>query len=609
MKLRFPFIFLLIIFLAIGFLGITLPAQAQNVGFEASVDRKSVTLGDAIQLSLTVYGNQQASALKLPEIDGFQSRYLGPSTSVSIINGKHSSSVSHRYLLFPQKIGTFQIPALQIELGGKTYSSNPIAIDVVESNEQVKSDDQSSTAPSANVQDKVFLTMQANKNSVYLNEKIDISVKLFVSQVALRDISFPEINTEGFVAEQIAQPSQSKELKDGAYYDTVEFYLTLYPVREGGLSVGPAKVDANILYKKQRQRGSFFDEFGMMDDGFFGDLFGSYEKYPITFQADPLKINVKPLPQPVPNNFSSAVGQFNFTVTASPKKVNVGDPITVRMDLSGNGNLKNVKMPVFSENDEFKVYDPQIKEEEGSKILEQVLIPKKENITHIPAIQFTYFDVNAGVYQTLTRGPFEISVSPAKEQQPLNVIALPNTPMATETKDQLGRDIVFIKDSPGKFTPIGKALYKNIFFLAVVILYTIVIVLFFVFYKRKERVRTDLVYAKRLKAPAKARKGLKKIYQLIHEGKEKQFYDGLFEFLKEYLHYKLAVSEGSVTAHEIQDSLLKKGVSELLSKKISAAFAECEAIRYGALSSDKTKMQESCQALKEIVDALERLNL
>lgn len=595
--------------MVLGSLSIAFPAIAKDVGFEASVDHKNVTLDTAVQLSLTVYGQQQTSALELPEIDGFRSKYLGPSTSVSIINGKHSSSVSYRYLLFPQKIGTFQIPPLEIELEGKVYSSQPIAIEVVESKEQLENEDQPSATTPVNIQDKVLLTMEANKKKVYLNEKIDVTIKIFVSQVALRDINFPQVNADGFLAEQISEPSQGRQLKDGVYYDVVEFHLILYPIRQGLLSIGPAKVDANILYKRKQQRGSFFDNFGMTSDDLFGDFFGGYEKYPITFQSAPLAINVEPLPQPAPRNFSSAVGQFNLTVTASPKKVNVGDPITVRMVLSGNGNLKNVDMPVFTENNNFKVYDPQIKEEEGSKTLEQVLIPKKENITQIPAVEFTYFDVDAGAYQTLARGPFEISVSPAREQQPLNVVALPTTSAAAAVKDELGRDIVFIKDSPGRFTPKGRALYGNVFFLAIVTLYTISLVAFFVFYKRKERVRTDLVYAKRLKAPAKAKRGLKKVYQIMDQGKEKQFYDGLFEFLKEYLHYKLAISEGSVTAQGVQYSLQQKGVPQGLSEKIGSVFAECEAVRYGAFLSDKTKMQQSYDALKEIVDALERLNL
>jgi len=105
-------------------------------------------------------------------------------------------------------------------------------------------------------------------------------------------------------------------------------------------------------------------------------------------------INVLPLPlEERPVEFSGAVGQFDYNVSVSPNKIKVGDPITLRMTVIGKGNLAAIDMPKIPLDAEFKLYDPQIFEKDNIKKSEQVLIPKHENISEVPALQFSYFDL------------------------------------------------------------------------------------------------------------------------------------------------------------------------------------------------------------------------
>src|SRR3989338_10935035 len=108
------------------------PLAAEDITFETEVNAPQVALDDSLQLTLRITGTQNVSPIELPAIDGFTSRFIGPATSVSIINGQSSVTKSFIYVLYPQRTGKFTIPAFTLELEGKKYTSAPVEIDVVD---------------------------------------------------------------------------------------------------------------------------------------------------------------------------------------------------------------------------------------------------------------------------------------------------------------------------------------------------------------------------------------------------------------------------------------------------------------------------------------------
>ena len=575
---------------------------AEDVSFEASVDRKIVSLSSVIELTLTIHGTQEVGVFELPDIEGFRKKYIGPSTSVSIVNGQYSSSVAYKYLLFPKEIGRSKIPSLQIELKGSVYTTKTIIVEVVEEDKSKSLDATQTSSVPAEIEDRVFLEIEIDKKDVYLNEKIPVSIKLFASNVALRDISPPELEQIGFFVEEAPQPEQYKELVDGIYYHVVEFKATMYPTRIGELVLGPAQMACTLLYKRQASRGSF----GMFQDSFFGDFFDRYEKYPMTILSNSVVVNVADLPPTPGGEASSAVGQFTFSVSVSPREVSVGDPVTIRMTLSGEGNLKGVSMPFFSTNENFKVYDPQIKEEGGVKVLEQVLIPKKEEIVEVPQVRFTYFDVEKGSYQTINQGPFLLEVKASKDKGRLQVIEL-DAKNEKSISDELGRDLVFIKDGPGRFVPRGSLGIPLRAITGMAVLYTLALAGLFIFFKQKQKIETDAVYAKRIKAPKRAKKELKNAYDFLNGSKSKEFYDAVFVLIKKYLSDKFMIAEGNMTTGEIEGLLKKKRISEKTIMQIKHLIEKCDMMRYGAVEDNTRDMQESYSMLQEVVNALDKI--
>ncbi|HPN88706.1 MAG TPA: BatD family protein [Candidatus Omnitrophota bacterium] len=588
------------------FCAITSLSLADDLSFQATVDANRVTLDSVVRLSLTIV-NAQPSSLELPSIDGFESRYIGPATQVSIINGQVTKSITHNYSLFPTKTGTFQIPALSITIDGKTLTSQAISIEVVDAQTQVPSQSTSQEGSAEKLEDKIFLILEKPRSDIYLGEKILVTIKLFVRGVSLRDIEFPEFDKAYVACDDYRQPNQYQKIIKGLSYDVVEFNIDCYATQLGTRVLGPATLKANLLYKTQKQRPSSFDSF-FGDSGFFDNFFDRSEKRPLAVRSQSETINILPLTeQGRPEDFSGGVGKFYFKMTASPLEVKAGDPITVVMNVSGEGNLKTVQLPAFKDTNDFKVYDPQIKEINGTKILEQVIIPKSEKVTAIPAVVFSYFDVGTKQYQTITQGPFPLKVEAPAEGQSFKIIepSAAITPFVPQ-EEKLGRDLIFIKESIGPLQFSSQYFY-NSFLLK--ILYALITIVFFVFYFYKiisNHLKKDVALARKLAAPQKARIGMKRMKQLINQQETKDYYDCLFKTLQEYFKDKFHLSSAMVSFTALEEIFKNKKVPQIIIDRVQRLFQECDEVRFASVAYNAEKVKASFNLCEEIIDYFER---
>ena len=579
---------------------------AEDINFRVTVDRNVVALGSSVQLTLTVEGTQHFDPIKLPELDGFDSRYLGPSSRLSIVNGRSSASISFIFNLYPTRTGDLEIPAFYIKYEEKEYKTDPIKIKVVDQAGAETGDPQGAISLS----DKIFLVLTSSKSQVYLGEKMPIHIRLFVSGLPVRNIQYPEFAHEGFMVEDYLEPKKSQRVVNGVAYDIIEFTTFVYPTQTGSLTIGPAKEVCDILSKSRSSRSGGFGD--IFDDDFFAGFFETYNTRSHTVESNPLRIEVIPLPQEGrPENFSGAVGDFQFDLTVSPKRIKVGDPLTVKMRISGQGNLKDVIMPSLKDQgiDEtsFKIYEPQIKQKDDGKELEQVVIPRSDKVSKFPAIQFNFFDVNDKRYVTKTQGPIALAVEKLSESEKMHVVGLSQDSMP-QAQEQLGRDVVFIKNLPGKFYPVGFALYKSKLVLFGIFLMVGIWTLLFFIYRFTHKLRTDEKFARRLIAPRKAKKQLAHARILMGQSRQKEYYDTLFKMLQDYLGNKFHMSPGSITTEKIENFILsRKGNPDAVISKIREVFEQSEMVRFAAIDLDQDKMQDCYRKAQEIIDYFERL--
>lgn len=579
---------------------------AGEINFEATVSRNIVSLGQSIQLNLVFEGAKDISAPELPAIDGFQSRYVGPSTMMSIVNGRMSSSITHMYRLIPLKTGKFTLGPFPFQQKGNTYISNDLMVEVIDSSSGRAATPNTQRGHASSLKDRVFLEMRTGKNKIYINEPVLLTIKLYIGGVRIRDIQYPEFTADGFSVEQFGKPKQYQENRGGVVYDVVEFTTEIFGTKADAFSLGPATLHANLVMKGERRgHSSPFDGFFGRDP--FEGFFGGYSTEPIELRSDAVELSVVALPEEGrPPGFHGSLGHFDFHMEAAPRRVKAGDPVTLKMTISGQGNLTTVKSPAVSGSEDYKVYDPQTVQEGKKKIFEQVVIPLKDTVREIPAVSFSFFDPESGEYRTISRGPLSISVAKPDTQEVATIIESAGTAQRPIAREDFGRDLIYIKGSPGTFRERGAYLYRNAIFL---MLHTIPLMIFvaaWIMKKRRERLSTDIEYARRLSAPKKASKGIREAGRFMEKGRPAEFYDSVFKTLREYIGDRFHMASAGITADVIDNALKEKGIDGQVLGRLRNVFRECDMARYAPAGLDAENMTKTLNDLKEIIDHCER---
>ncbi len=586
--------------LVLGLLIAAVSMAAEAVTFQADVDRRVIELGGSARLTLTATGVTAIEPITIPEIDGLKIQYLGPMTRVAVVNGQYSSSYSLVYQIMPLRTGEFEIPALALSVGGEEHTTEPIR---VEARSVAGSEPGVSGPQSERLSDRIFVVMGTPKERVYLHERIPVTVKLLVNNLQVRDVSLPSIQTGNFILDEWAKPVQYEQVINGVRYQILEFKTSAYATRVGHETLGPVSQTCQLIVKDDRRsrRGGFFD------DDFFDGLFSNYSTQAVTLAAEPLALEVVDVPRAAaPAGFSGAVGSFVFEMTVSPREVAVGDPVTVRMTLGGDGNLAAAEFPVLTENDDFKVYAPQVRVEGDKKILEQVVVPRHAGVTEYPAVGFVYFDPATGRFETHTAGPFPLTVRPAPEGVVADLAVRTGTQIPA-AEDAVGADIAFIHGSLGRLITrhdragavagrLGVALaVLGLLWLAGCCLYWF-----------SSRLSQDERLARQLKAPRYARHGLRKAERFLTAQEWPGFYDAVHETLQMYFGHKCHLPAGNVTAPEVARSLSAHGLEASLIDRVRNLFDECEAARYAHIVPDRDAARGLWELLRGAIDQVER---
>jgi len=586
--------------------------EARTIPFDVSVDQKEVSLGESVQMKMTFEGTQKVPAPQIPNEKGMESRYIGPSTMMSFVNGKMSRSITHVYVITPMQSGNYHLGPFRFNYGGNIYESNDLEIVVTDvisrgSNSAVQRSTLK-TEERTGIEDYVFLTMEVGKRKAYMNERIALTVRLFVNRFTVRDIQYPEFDHTGFSMDDYSKPRQYQKIIDGLVYDIIEFRTFIFGTRPGVFSIGPTTLDCNLLIKSKRgSRRSAFNDF--FQDDFFNGFFGRYEQRPITTEAPKIDISIMPLPdEGKPTDYSGALGDFTLDVSAEPTNVMVGDPITLTMKVKGDGNWATVSVPQLASVDGFKLYDPQVEGRQQSKVFEQVIIPTREEITEIPVINFSFFNTKTGAYETRTQKPIPITVTKSDDEK-VTLVERASVSGKTVVNEILGRDLIYIKETPGALRSVGDYWYTNRWYWLGHSIPPALFVLIGMLMRRRERLKTDEQYARRLYAPKQARQGIRQAEQLLHAGEVSAFYDAVFKTLQEYVGNKFHLPPGGITIDSLHTVFEEKAIAEEKREILDALFRACDNARYASSGLSRDDQQKIFSDLKDIIDYLERLKI
>jgi hypothetical protein len=604
--------YLTLLFIAL-FAAVTF-AFAEDIKFEASLDRQSVALGESAQLGLSFQGTQSMPAPDIGNISGLDIRYLGPSTMMTVINGQVSSSVTHMYTVIPLKVGQFQLGPFSFKYKNNSYSSNMVMLEVTAQTMPPARPVQGSAIENLDLGDKLFMKLDVGKTSAYVNELIPVKVKFYVNRMNLSDIQLPTFDQEGFSKIEFKEPKQYRERVGGLTYDVLEFNTNIFGTKAGEYKLGPAKIKCNLVVRKRLTRmPSAMDEYDSSPfRDSFDDFFTRYEKHAIELKSQDAKITIMPIPaEGRPKDFMGAVGDYQFIYSANPTKVKAGDPITVTMAINGTGNFNTVLSPKMESTEGFKVYEPQVKTEEHRKTFTLVLIPATELVTQIPKAVFSYFDPAQAIYKVITQGPIPLQVEKAKEEAQARIVGpAPVSERRGEAVDEeLARDIIYIKESPGPWLPKDYQIYKSWLFLVLTIVPPILLIILFVIQRKRFRLATDSAYAARLASFHYAKKGVNSLKRYLKPDEPKAFYEALFKVLQGYLGNRFNIPEAGTTYSEIERIAEGKGIDTDILRKIKKLFNICDEMRFAFQKTDIYKMRDNIKDMEEVIRYLERKKL
>jgi len=419
---------ILLFFIILGFsLTPLLPARPAAAGDDISVyaalDRLSFPVDRGAVLMVTVEGTSRNVEVKLPETPDIQVDSRGQSSKINMINGNVSSSVIYNYLVRVDKPGEYTIGPITVSVSGDDYTTAPVHFTATASELM----NESGTGAKDDI---AFIRVHTDGNH-YLSEIVPVTIKAyFTDRYQAQVNSLPTLTGDGVVMEPLSEkPIQTREHVGGKSYNVLSWDTTLTGVKTGEHNL-QIDLDATILLPDRNNRSGFgrdnlfsdpFFRNSPFNDPFFGNMFGNVERRELKLESTPVSFNVMPLPQEgQPADFTGTVGNFDLKVSVQPTTADVGEPLTLTISISGQGNFDGITPPQLSANDNWKTYNPtepprNVDTRDTNRTWEQAVVAKTDKVTEIPTLSFSYFNPVSETYVTRLSTPIPITIRPAPE--------------------------------------------------------------------------------------------------------------------------------------------------------------------------------------------------
>ena len=604
------------------FIGACLALWADEVQFTAQAP-ETVVAGQQFRLVYTV--NQDAKDLRAPEMTDFDV-LMGPSVSsqrsMQIINGSvtHSHTISHTFILVGNTPGTYTIAPASIMVKNQKYTSQSVTIKVLPPDQQSAVSSSNANANTRSYYNtnnssqsdlsakQIFVRQSISKTNIYEQEAVLVSYKLYsrVDIAQIGNAKFPEFK-DFYVQEINLDPNRPWQMEhyDGLNYNTIVLkqYL-LFPQRTGEIKLDATAVEAVVRIPNNTRSNNPF-----------ADFFNTYQEVKKELKVPATKLKVKALPKGAPAGFSGAVGQFQLRSEISTPKANVNDAITLKLHLSGKGNLKLAKVPQVSFPADFDTYDPKndnnikvgVAGVSGSKTVEYVAIPRFGGTFTIPAAKFVYFDPIDEKYKTLTTQSYNLTITGSAADATVSAV-VPG--VHKEQVKNLGTDIRFIHHgdqvsmASSTHSFYGTALFY-LSYLVPLLLFVIMLILL----QKQAKENANLVKVKNKRANKLARKRLKNAAICMKKGDKNKFYEAAVQALWGYTADKLNIPLANLTKDNVQEELLRHGASQELIDSFIATLSDCEFARYSPVVDDSLSMENCYNRAAELIGKLEeRLN-
>lgn len=557
----------------------------------------AVVKGAQFRLTYIIQGGKGTDFQVQEDIKGFDNLF-GPATSqsssISIINGKRTDNftMSYAYTLLAKEEGTFTMPAATVKVDGRTYKSNTATVKVLPPDKNAPAQDQGSgrqpqmTNPTSTVgkinPDDVFVRAIFSKTKVNEQEAVVVTFRLY-SSLNIRefiDAKFPEF--DGFMTEEFEFPSNrqiSLENYKGRNYYTLDVKKTLlFPQRSGKITIPSGSVTLVLVVPSGQKVQTFFGPQVVMAD---------VEE---TLKTSPVTVNVSKLPDGKPLGFSGGVGSFKINSIISSQKVKANEAITLKLDISGTGNMKLIRTPELKLPKDFETFDPKITNNlnitanglSGTRTIEYLFIPRYPGKFTVPEMEFSYFDTASRQYKTLKTPSYDLEI----DKDPNAGTGAGATSYISQQEVKVDNDIRYLKTGNVSYTKVADYFTGS---LANILWYIIPLLLFIIsviVYREQIKANADIARMRTKKANKVASKRLKQAKKYLANNEKDKFYEESLRAMWGYLSDKLTIPVANLNRENVETELMAYGVDETLIGKFISILDTCEFARYAPSSSD-----------------------
>ena len=571
-----------------------------------------VSVGEQFRLSYTV-NTQNVSDFRAGNIPAEFEVLIGPNRSMQssyqMINGhtSQSSSITYTYIVAATKGGSYTIPAAHVVVDGKKIASNALTIKVIGStgsNSRPYNDDEGEEVREMGSRisgSDLFIKVSANKKRVYEQEPILLTYKVY-TLVQLSQLRGDMPDLKSFYTQEVDLPQQksfSLETVNGRPYRTCTWsQYVMFPQTTGKLHI-PAITFEGVVIQQNRNVDPF--------EAFFNGGSG-YVEVKKKIEAPGIEIQVDPLPQR-PATFSGGVGKFNISAQLDKTETKANDPITLRIIVSGTGNLKLIKQPVINLPKDFDKYEPKVTEQtklttagiEGSKIYDVLIVPRHQGKYDIPPVEFTYFDTSTKRYETVKTETFHLDVAKGSGASAVSDFS------GQDELQELNKDIRFIKTGEADQHLTGDFFFGSTAYWITIAALVLVFITLFVIFRQRAIDNANVTAMRGKKANKVATKRLKQAARLMTDNKPGEFYDEVLRALWGYVGDKLNIPVAQLSHDNISSKLAERGVHQSIIDKFIGALDECEFERYapgdpkGNMSKVYDKAMLAIEKIEEVM--------
>ena len=583
----------------------TMNISAQDIVVLSQFKPQVVSSGMKAVYELTIQGTQEGIKGRLPPVSDIEiSSNPSFSREVKIINGVHTVNVTYAFPVKTKSEGVFTVPSWEIEVAGKSYPVPAATLKVV--------------PPGKELQQTVILQLKRPRETFFVGESVPCLLKLQIrSDVRYRLLAVPEKMGDAFIQSDLSEkPNATRERRGNQEYHTFVWPLTLTALKAGTENLFyQVKLIIEKPRPKKRSRG-FFDD--IFSDPFEDSFFNRNRGQEVIVQTGDTPIKVLELPaRGRPDSFTGAIGLLNMHIRLSDNEVQVGEPITLTIEISGEGNFERIPAPRIEENENFKVYPPKSQflatdavGWKGTKSFEYILIPQTEQIGEIPPVAFNFFEPNVRQYIDLTTEALPLSVSPAPPEilaVTPQTFARPVEPAPAEEEPAEPPSLLPLQLLPGSWVQGIVPAFRNALFLGGQLIPPFLIASVILLRRRRLRLQSDSVYARGVRGGKRVRYWHRKARQAIVGQDAEAFFEAAHRAIQESVGKRLKHRPETLTLSEVETILDDCHAGTDVRESIREFFEAAYSIKFAGSPARNYDLREREKSLVNLLNTLESL--